>query len=65
MNITLDKYTPLMKRYVCTNQSPFMNKNLSNEIMKRSSLGDEFLNTEKEIDEKVYNINNITDLLVF
>ena len=32
-----------------------MNKNLSNEIMKRSSLGDEFLNTEKEIDEKAYN----------
>ena len=32
-----------------------MNKNLSNEIMKRSSLGDEFLNTEKEIDKKAYN----------
>ena len=32
-----------------------MNKNLSNEIMKRPSLGDEFLITEKEIDKKAYN----------
>ena len=34
-----------MKRYVRTNQSPFRNKNLSKEIMKRSRLRNKFLDT--------------------
>ena len=35
VNVTLDKHTPLKKRYVRDKQSPFMNKKLSKEIMKR------------------------------
>ena len=38
VNITLDKHTPLKKRYIIANQSPFMNKKLSEEMMKRSRL---------------------------
>ena len=35
VNITLDKHAPLKKRYVRANQSPFMNKKLSKEIVNR------------------------------
>ena len=35
VNITLDKHAPLKKRCVKANQSPFMNKKWSKEIMKR------------------------------
>ena len=48
VNITLDKHTPLKKRYVRANQSPFMNKKLSTEIMKRSRLRKKFLNTKND-----------------
>ena len=53
-NITLDKHAPLKKRYVRANQSPFMNKKLSKEIMKRSRLRNKFLNTKGDIDRKSY-----------
>ena len=52
VNITLDKHAPLKKRYVRANQSPFMNKKLSKEIMKRSRLRNKFLNTKSDIDKK-------------
>ena len=52
VNITLDKHAPLKKRYVRANQSPFMNKKLSKEIMKRSRLRNKFLNTKSDIDRK-------------
>ena len=55
VNITLDKHAPLKKRYVRANQSPFMNKKLSKEIMKRSRLRNKFLNTKSDIDRKAYN----------
>ena len=55
MNITLDKHAPLKKRYVRANQSPFMNKKLSKEIMKRSRLRNKFLNTKSDIDRKACN----------
>ena len=55
MNITLDKHAPLKKRYVRANQSPFMNKKLSKEIMKRSRLRNKFLNTKSDIARKAYN----------
>ena len=55
MNITHDKHAPLKKRYVRANQSPFMNKKLSKEIMKRSRLRNKFLNTKSDIDRKAYN----------
>ena len=55
VNITLDKHAPLKKRYVRANQSPFMNRKLSKEVMKRSSLRYKFLNTKSDIDRKAYN----------
>ena len=55
VNISLDKHVPLKKRYVRANQSPFMNKKLSKEIMKRSCLRNKFLNTKSDIDRKAYN----------
>ena len=42
VNITLDKHALLRKRYVRANQSPFMNKKLSKEIMKMSRLRKNF-----------------------
>ena len=54
-NIILDKHTLLKKRYVRANQSPFMNKTLSKEIMKRSRSRNKFLNTKSDIDRKAYN----------
>ena len=55
MNITLDKHVPLKKRYVRANQTPFVNKKFSKEIMKRSRWRNKFLNTESDIDRKVDN----------
>ena len=54
VNITLDKHAPLKKRYVRANQSPFMNKKLGKEIMKRSRLRNKFLNAKSDIDRKAY-----------
>ena len=55
VNITLDKHTPLKKRYVRANQSPFMNKKSSKEIMKRSRLRNKFLKTKSDIDREAFN----------
>ena len=55
MNITFDRHAPLKKRIVRANQSPFMNKKLRKEIMKRSRLRNKFLNTNSDIDRKTYN----------
>ena len=55
MNITHDKHAPLKKRYVRANQSPFMNKKMSKEIMKRSRLRNKFLNIKSDTDRKAYN----------
>ena len=55
MNVTLDTHVPVKKRYVRANQSPFMNKKLSKEIMKKSRLRNKFLNTKSDIDRKAYN----------
>ena len=55
VNISLDKHAPLKKRYTRASQSPFMNKKLSKEIVKRSRLRNEFLNTKSDVDRKTYN----------
>ena len=55
VNITLDKHPQLKKRYVRANQSPFMNKTLSKEIMNRLRLRNKFLNAKSDIDRKAYN----------
>ena len=58
VNITLDEHAPLKERYVRANQSPFMNKKLSKEILKSSRLRNKFLNTKSDIDRKTYNKQN-------
>ena len=41
------------------NQTPFINKTLSKEIMKRSHLRNTFLNAKNEIDRRAYKISKI------
>ena len=50
VNITLDKHAPLRKTYVTANQSPFINKELSKEVMKRSRLRNKLLNKRCDIE---------------
>ena len=64
VNITLDKHVPVQKRYVRANHSPFMNKKLSKEIMKRLRLRNKFLDTKDDINKNP-TINNVTTLSVF
>ena len=45
----LNRHAPLMKKYIRGNQSRFMNKTLSKEIMKRTKLRNNFL--ENRIEE--------------
>ena len=52
---TLQRHTPIEKRYVRANQAPFINKKMNKEIMKRSCLRNKFLNTKIDIDRKAYN----------
>ena len=42
MNATLEKHAPSKTSYTIANQAPYMNKKLSKEIMKRSSLRNNF-----------------------
>ena len=65
VNMSPDKHAPLKKRYVRANQSPFINKKMSKEIMKRSRLRNKCLNKRSDIDRIAYNKqrNNIVSLL--
>ena len=56
VNVTLKKHAPTKKQYARANQAPYMNKKLSNEIMKRSRLRNKFLNTRSNLDQKAYNM---------
>ena len=48
----LNMYAPLRKKYIRGNNSPFMNRILSKEIMKRSRLRNKFLKNKSEADKK-------------
>ena len=50
----LNMYVPLKKKYIRGNNSQFMNRILSKEIMKRSRLRNKFLKSESEADKKNY-----------
>ena len=50
----LNMYDPLKKKYIRGNNSPFMNRILSKEIMKRSRLRNKFLKSKSEADKKNY-----------
>ena len=47
-------YAPLEKKYIRGNISPFMNRTLSKELMKRSRLRNKFLKSKSEADKKNY-----------
>ena len=55
LNFTFDKHAPLKKRYVRANQSYFINKTSSKEIMTRSCLRNKFLNTKSGTVRKAFN----------
>ena len=50
----LNMYAPLKKKYIRGNNSPFMNRILSKEIMKRSRLRNKFLKSKSNADKKNY-----------
>ena len=50
----INMYPPLKKKYIRGNSSPFMNRILSEEIMKRSRLRNKFLKSKSEADKKNY-----------
>ena len=50
----LNMYAPLKKKYIRGNNSPFMNRILSKEIMKRSILRNLFSKSKSEADKKNY-----------
>ena len=53
-NIILNKQAPQKKKYVIGNQSPFMNKDLSKAIMKRTKLRNIFLKNRTEENRNHY-----------
>ena len=55
LNEAIQKYAPIKQRYICANQTPFINKIVNKEIMERSRLRNKFLNTKSGIDRKAYN----------
>ena len=46
VDFILEKCAPLKKRYVRANQTPFLNKCLNKQIMKRSHFLNKFLNSK-------------------
>ena len=54
MKEALKMYAPLKNIYIRGNNSPFLNRILSKEIMKRSRLKNKFLKSKSEADKKNY-----------
>ena len=50
-----ENYAPLKKKYVRANQSPFINRKINKEIMKRTRLRNKFFKTKNESDRNNYN----------
>ena len=48
VNVTLEKHTATKRRYFRANQTFYMNKKLSKEVMKRSCLRNKFLDTRND-----------------
>ena len=48
-------HAPIKWRYVRENQAPFINKKIKKEIITRSRVRNEFLNTKSDIDRRAYN----------
>ena len=60
LNEAIQKHAPIKQRYVRANQAPFINKTINKEIMKRSKLGNKFLNTKSDIDRKAYDKQRVS-----
>ena len=52
---TLDKAAPVKQKYVRSNQSPFLNKQILKAIMNRTRLRNKFLRTRSAEDRFAYN----------
>ena len=50
-----NKHAPIKQKYIRTNETPFMTKELHREIMKRSRLRNNFLRTNSQEDRLKYN----------
>ena len=50
-----NKHVPIKQKYIRANETPFMTKELHREIMKRSSLRNNFLRTKSQEDRLKYN----------
>ena len=50
-----DIRVPMKRRYLGSNQSPFMNKNISKVIMDQTRLRNRFLRTRFNRDKEAYN----------
>ena len=55
-NYALDETAPIKQKYVRANNSPFMNKAISREIMKRTRIRNRFLKNRNEANRRAYNI---------
>ena len=51
----LNTHAPMKLKYVRANNAPFMNKNLSKAIMKRSRLRNKFLSNPNDNNKRIYN----------
>ena len=51
----IQRHAPMKQRYVRSNQTSFIKKKINKEIMKRSWLRTNLLNTKVDIDRKAYN----------
>ena len=52
---TTQSHAPIKKWYVRENEAPFINKKINKEIMRRSHLRNQFLNTKSDTGRKAYN----------
>ena len=51
----LNTHAPMKLKYVRANNAPFMNKNISKAIMKRSRLRNKFLSNPNDNNKRIYN----------
>ena len=54
----IQRHTPIKKRYVRANQTPFMNKMINKEITKRSCLRNNFLSSIRNEKKNFFRIIN-------
>ena len=61
----LDARAPIKRKYLRSNQSPFMNKDISKVIMNRTRLRNRFLRTRSFEDKAAYNKQRIYGVSLF